>query len=102
MEPVCRIRMNLFIAMIIAVVCAICSATALQAQAVYGSIYGQVTDNTGAAVQNASITVTDVAKGTSVQANTNSTGEYSVQHLIPDAYNVSVAVSGFKKQESQN
>jgi hypothetical protein len=35
-----------------------------QAQAVYGSIYGSVTDNTGAVVPNATITITDTAKGT--------------------------------------
>ena len=34
-------------------------------QAVYGTIFGTVTDNTGAVVPNATITVTDVAKGTS-------------------------------------
>ena len=33
------------------------------AQAVYGSIYGSVTDNTGAVVPNATITINDPAKG---------------------------------------
>ena len=36
------------------------------AQAVFGSIYGTVTDATGAAIPNASVVVTDTAKGTSV------------------------------------
>jgi len=52
----------------------------LWGQAIYGSIYGQVTDSAGAVVANATITVKDVAKGTSVQSTTNSIGEYSVEH----------------------
>ena len=38
-------------------------APAALAQAVYGSIFGTITDNTGALVLNATITVTDVSKG---------------------------------------
>jgi hypothetical protein len=97
MQLVCRIK-TIFVTTAITIALAL--ATPLWGQAVYGSIYGQVTDNSGAAVQNASITVTDVAKGTSVQVNTNASGEYSVQHLIPDVYNVSATMSGFKKQET--
>ncbi len=55
-------------------------------QAVYGSIYGTVVDNTGAAIPGANITVTDANKGTSVTAQSNASGEYSVEHLIPDPY----------------
>jgi len=51
------------------------SATSLWGQAIYGSIYGQVTDSSGAAIANATVTVKDVAKGTSVQTTTNSIGE---------------------------
>jgi Carboxypeptidase regulatory-like domain/TonB dependent receptor len=65
------------------------------AQAVYGSIFGTVTDNTGAVVPNATITVTDVSKGTAVMVQTNDSGEYTVQHLIPDTYRVEAKASGF-------
>ena len=54
------------------------SATSLWGQAIYGSIYGQVTDSSGAAIANATVTVKDVAKGTSVQVTTDSIGEYKV------------------------
>ena len=36
-------------------------------QAVYGNIFGTVTDPSGAAVPDAKVTVTDIAKGTSVR-----------------------------------
>jgi len=65
-------------------------------QAVYGSIFGSVTDSTGAVVPNATITVTDAAKGTSVTAQSNGSGEFTVDHLIPDPYDVKVVATGFK------
>jgi hypothetical protein len=68
-----------------------------RAQAVYGSLLGTVTDNTGAVVPGATVTVTDISKNTSVQVQTNPSGEYRVDHLIPDAYRVEVEASGFKK-----
>lgn len=66
------------------------------AQAVFGSIYGTVTDNTGAAIPNATITVTDVGKGTSTKETSNGSGEFTADHLIPDTYNVKVEMQGFK------
>jgi hypothetical protein len=65
------------------------------AQAVYGSILGTVTDNAAAAVPNATVTITDVSKGTSTTVQTNGSGEYTVQHLIPDVYKVEVTATGF-------
>jgi hypothetical protein len=48
------------------------------AQAIYGSISGIVTDTTGAAVPNATVTVTDTAKGTTKTVQSNGTGFYTV------------------------
>src|ERR1700721_3548084 len=53
------------------------------AQAVYGSVFGTVTDSTGAVVPNATGAVTDVATGTSQTAQSNDSGQYRAQHLIP-------------------
>jgi hypothetical protein len=72
----------------------------LHAQAVYGSLYGTVSDSTGAVVPNATITVTDVAKGTSVTATANASGDYTVEHLIPDVYNIKVTANGFEGFEA--
>ncbi len=65
------------------------------AQAVYGSVYGTVTDTSGAAVAGAKVTVTDVQKGTVQTTTTNSTGNWTVDHLIPDSYTVQVEASTF-------
>jgi outer membrane receptor protein involved in Fe transport len=70
-------------------------------QAVYGSIYGSVTDTTGAAIPNATVTVTDEAKGTVVTVQSNESGAYTVEHLIPDVYDVKVSLSGFQNFEAK-
>ncbi|HKW16698.1 MAG TPA: TonB-dependent receptor [Terriglobales bacterium] len=72
------------------------------AQAVFGSIIGTVTDPQGAAVAGAKVTITDRNKGTTQTATTNDSGNYSVTHLIPDPYSVKVEAPGFKTTEQSN
>jgi hypothetical protein len=73
-----------------------------RAQAVYGSIFGTVTDSTGAVVSNATVTVSNPAKGISVSAQSDASGEYRVQHLIPDTYSVTAEATGFSKKTTEN
>jgi hypothetical protein len=89
---------------VVAVVTVFSLATPLRssAQAVYGSVFGTVTDSSGAVVPNATVTVTDVAKGTSETTQSNEAGEYRVQHLIPDTYTVSAEAKGFGKVTTEN
>ncbi len=72
------------------------SSTMARAQSVYGSIFGTVTDKTGAVVPGATVVVTDEGKGTKVTVTTNATGDYTVSHLIPDTYDVQVTAKGFE------
>jgi hypothetical protein len=72
-----------------------------RAQSVYGSIFGTVSDKTGAVIPNATITVTDVAKGTVVTVTSNGSGDYSVPHLIPDVYDLKVVAKGFTPFETK-
>lgn len=71
-------------------------------QAVFGSIFGTVSDPSGAVIPNAKVTVTDVRKGTSETYATNASGDYSVTHLIPDTYQVKIEVAGFEVAQSDN
>jgi outer membrane receptor protein involved in Fe transport len=71
-------------------------------QAIYGSLYGTVTDNTGAVVPSATITVTDEAKGVAVTTQSNESGEYRVEHLIPDLYEVKIEAQGFATFDAQH
>jgi hypothetical protein len=72
------------------------------AQAVFGSIIGTVSDPQGAAVIGAKVTVTDQNKGTIQTTTTNESGNYSVTHLIPDPYSVKIEAQGFKTSEQAN
>ncbi|MDR3775467.1 MAG: TonB-dependent receptor [Terracidiphilus sp.] len=75
--------------------------TQASAQAIYGSIFGTVTDKTGAAVSGATITVKDEAKGTVFTVTSNGSGDYSAAHLIPDVYDLKVTAKGFKSFETK-
>jgi len=76
------------------------SGGTLSAQQVFGSIFGTVTDPTGAAVSGAKVTITDVDKGTTAVVTTNESGNYSKGQLIPGQYQVSIEASGFGKTVS--
>ena len=71
------------------------------AQAIYGSIFGTVSDKSGAVIPNATITVTDESKGTVVTVQSNGSGDYSVPHLIPDVYDLKVVAKGFRPFETK-
>jgi len=61
-----------------------------------GVITGLVTDKTGSAIPQATVTVTDEATGDKVVIDTSSAGNYTTTPLIPDKYKVQVEKSGFK------
>src|SRR5215470_9883715 len=76
----------------------ICCAFAVPTpgQAVYGNIFGTVTDARGGVVPNAKVTITEVSKNVSVTTQTNQDGNYTQTRLIPGVYRVRVEASGFK------
>lgn len=63
-----------------------------------GEMKGTVTDPSGAIVANATVTVTDVARGIKRTVTTDATGEYRVPGLAPATYSVSVSKSGFQPE----
>ncbi|MFC6646898.1 carboxypeptidase regulatory-like domain-containing protein [Granulicella cerasi] len=71
---------------------------ALFAQTTNGSIYGVVTDPTGAAVAHASVVVTDVHTNVKQTRETSSKGEYLFPTIFPGDYAVEVQAPGFKTQ----
>jgi TonB family protein len=61
-----------------------------------GTVSGTVTDAAGAAVQNAAITITNVATNRAVSLTTNQSGQFTASHLESGKFDVSVVASGFK------
>lgn len=65
------------------------------AQTLYGTLVGNVTDASGAAVVGAAVTATDPATGLTATATTDSSGGYRLSNLAPGTYAVSVAAKSF-------
>jgi hypothetical protein len=69
------------------------------AQTVDTAIMGTVSDNTGAVIRGATVTVVSASTEIEKKAVTAAAGEYSIPYLIPGAYSVTVSASGFKTYE---
>lgn len=61
-----------------------------------GSIVGAVSDPSGAAIPNATVTVANKSTGINLTAKTNSSGRYQVLSLLPGTYTVKAAAAGFQ------
>src|SRR2546426_8471648 len=70
--------------------------TATQAQVLYGSLVGHVTDPNGAAVPGAKVEVVNVGTQATKSTTTDEDGTYSVTDLVPGVYNVTVTAASFK------
>ena len=66
------------------------------AQALYGSLVGTVTDQSGAIIPNASITATETNTGVVRHDQTDGSGRYTIVNVLPGTYNVQVGAPGFK------
>ena len=87
--------------------CAILVSTAVtlaagQGAVTGGGISGVVTDNTGAVVPGASVSVRNPATNFSRQTVTDNGGEFSVTDVPPGIYNVVISHPGFKQAEYPN
>jgi hypothetical protein len=72
------------------------------AQAVTGTLLGNVTDSSGAAVPGATVTATNVEKNTSRSVVSNEAGYYILTSLPNGTYTVDAELQGFKKVARQN
>jgi hypothetical protein len=97
---ICKPVNALIIALVAAVI--LCCPLKAAAQETRGTIRGTVTDQNGAAVPGAVVTVTDLARGTSITLTTNSEGFYQATYLLPGTYRITVESSGFKKYMQSN
>src|SRR5882762_10088799 len=68
------------------------------AQTVDTAILGNVTDATGAAIPEATVTVVSPATGISKAAKTGAQGQFEVQYLTPGIYDITLRAAGFGSQ----
>jgi hypothetical protein len=88
---------GLVLATALAAILALClPAAPASAQAVYGSIAGEVVDTSGAAVPGATVTITSTERQTVDTVVTNASGFFSKERLLPGVYEVKAELAGFK------
>lgn len=82
----------------LSLVVAMLLATAAYAQQGRGTIFGTVTDSTGAVVPGATITITNTATNVVTTTVTNDSGYFSMPNLQVGNYSVAAVKEGFKKR----
>ena len=78
----------------------ILSVSHCMAQVDTGTVLGTVKDQQGAVIPDARITITNLGTGSDIVTMTRSDGTYIVTPLKIGTYRVSIAVAGFKKEQS--
>jgi len=68
----------------------------LNAQVLYGSVVGTVTDQTGAVVPEAAVTITNINTGQTREGTTDAAGYYSIPNVLEGTYDLSVKKTGFR------
>ena len=66
------------------------------AQAVYGSLSGSVTDNSGGALPGVTVAITSLERNIVDSVVTNESGIYAKDRLLPGTYEVKAELAGFK------
>jgi hypothetical protein len=66
-----------------------------------GSIVGQVTDQTGAVVDDATVTLTDVSTNTVRSSTSNASGRYLYVNVNPGIYTISATKAGFATSKTE-
>lgn len=66
------------------------------------TVVGTVTDQSGAAIPNATVTLTNVATSISTTGTSNASGQYTFPTVTPGTYRVGVTKQGFKNSTIQN
>jgi hypothetical protein len=78
------------------------ASVSLFSQGSQGSISGTVTDQSGAAIAGAKVTITDQQRNVSRALMTDSSGSYAAPNLIPSTYSVRVEFPGFKNADRRD
>jgi hypothetical protein len=87
------LRSVLFGALVLALAA---SQATLAAQVLYGSLVGNVTDDTGGAMPGATVVIVRSETGASHEAVTDSAGRYQFSTLQPGTYTMTVKLTGFR------
>jgi hypothetical protein len=94
-----RYRKVVAASLVILGVSLLCAPRSFAQSITAGEVTGTVTDPSGAAVPNASVTLTNVNTNAAQMATTNAEGSYKFAFTVPGIYRVAVTASGFQGAE---
>ena len=100
--PVCRCGLISLASAVFFAVASLCATAAFGQAAYEAQIRGTVTDQTGAVVVNATVTITNDATGISQVTQSNEHGQYSLVGLRPAVYTIKATSRGFRIEEKKN
>lgn len=83
----------------VALFCVLSISPQAMGQAVYGSVFGTITDSTGAVLPSVRLILTSAERGSKVVGVSNSVGNYDLPHLLPGQYALRAEAPGFKNSE---
>ena len=89
-------RVHCLIATAAVALVALSGPLSVDAQVLYGSLVGNVTDESGGGVPGATVTLTHRETGATREATTDSTGAYRFGNLQSGSYTVTVKLEGFR------
>lgn len=78
------------------------SAGSAEAQVLFGSIVGNVTDASGAAVPDATVKVTQRESNESGEVKTNESGGFVLSTLPAGTYDITISKGGFRSYTAKN
>src|SRR6266404_1507723 len=96
-ESICKSRVIFSLLVVLALILG--TSLAARAQNITASVRGTVTDQQGAAIAGADVTITNVDTGYSRSDKTDKDGSYSFQSLPIGRYTLNVSGQGFKALE---
>jgi Cna protein B-type domain. len=88
-------RSRSLLSFVLALACLLRVAAPGNAQVLYGTLTGNITDSTGAALPGAHIEASNIATGLKKEATTDDRGAYLFNDLQPGTYNVTISATSF-------
>ena len=92
------IKLNRIATFILFCAALVCLQPKCPAQVLYGSLTGNVTDPSGAAVSGAKVEALDIGKGVAQEAAADVNGIYRFVALLPGTYKVTISAPNFEMQ----
>src|SRR6266481_8258184 len=90
----------LAVALLLLIVSIVPTLLVAQATVSTGSIVGTVSDPSGAVISGATVTITNVATGQTIEIATNSSGSFNSGALVPGDYKVLMSAKSFSSTET--